>query len=86
MRRAALYLLAGAVMDAIVTAYYLAVDSRALFSASTLSALITLVSMFAVNGILAGEGGRRRAALILAYALGNGVGTAAVMALRGAVT
>jgi hypothetical protein len=68
MRRAALYLLAGAVMDAIVTAYYLAVDSRALFSASTLSALITLVSMFAV------------------YALGNGVGTAAVMALRGAVT
>jgi len=79
MKRAALYFLAGAVMDAIVTAYYLAVDSRALFSASTLSALITIVSMFAVNGILASEGGRRRTVLILAYALGNGAGTAAVM-------
>ena len=81
MKRAAIYFLAGVVMDGIVTAYYIFVSARAIFSASILSAAITIVSMFVVNGILSGTG-KHKTAMILAYAIGNGVGTAAVMGLR----
>lgn len=82
MRRAALYFLAGAVMDAIVTAYTAAVAAHSIVHASVLSSAVTIVGTFAVAGLLAGSGGRKRTLLILAYALGNGVGTAAVMAIR----
>ena len=84
MRRAALYFIAGAVMDFIVCAYYISIDSRALFLASILAAMITIFSMFVIAGITDVHDDRReRALLILCYAVGNGVGTAAAMILQG---
>ena len=83
MKRAALYFLAGAGLDFLITFYYLAVDSRALFSASVLSALITVWSICFINGIVNERNdSKRKSGLILAYALGNGAGTAVAMMIR----
>ncbi len=83
MKRAAIYFIAGAVMDFIVAQYYLSISARAVFLASTLAATITIFSMFVIAGITDVHDSRReRALLILSYALGNGVGTAAAMMLN----
>jgi hypothetical protein len=81
MGRAAVYFLAGAVLDAIVTAYTAAVSAHQPLLASVLSSAITLFSVFFLRGMMSGEG-RKGNVLIVAYALGNGVGTAIVMLLR----
>jgi hypothetical protein len=83
MRRAAIYFLAGAVMDFIVCAYYTSISGRAIFLASVLAGLITVWSMFVISGIADERDDRlRRALLILSYALGNGVGTALAMMMN----
>jgi len=83
MKRAAIYFLAGAVMDFAITLYYVQVSDRAIFSASVLASLITVWSMFVISGIIDERDDRlRRALLILSYALGNGVGTAAAMMMK----
>jgi putative flippase GtrA len=82
LKRTAIYLLAGTLMDGLVTWYYVSVGSRDLFLASVLSSLITLFSMFVINGILTNDDPKSRPLLIVAYAIGNGIGTASVMALR----
>lgn len=80
LKRAALYFAAGLVLDFLVTGYYLAVDANAPTFASTLSALITIWSISFINGIVnERELNKRRWILILAYALGNGAGTAIAM-------
>jgi hypothetical protein len=83
MKRAAIYFLAGAVMDFIVCLYYVNISDRAIFSASVLASLITVWSMFVISGIAdERDDRRRRALLILSYALGNGVGTAVAMWMK----
>jgi hypothetical protein len=83
MKRAALYFAAGAVMDFIVCAYTRAILAHAVSLASILSAMITIFSMFVIAGITDVHDSRReRALLILSYALGNGVGTAAAMCIN----
>jgi hypothetical protein len=83
MGRAVVYFLAGAVMDSLVTWYYVSVDSAQVFLASTLSAAITLFSMLAINGILVSNVSvRAKYTNLLCYATGNAAGTAIVMLLR----
>jgi hypothetical protein len=83
MKRAAVYFIAGAGLDFIVYLYYLQVSARAVFLASTLASLITIFSMFVIAGITDVHDNRRgRALLILSYAVGNGVGTAAAILLK----
>lgn len=72
------YFLAGAAFDFILTLYYLAVDKRQPTTAAVLSAALTVMSQCVIVNIM-GQGRRRKYALIAAYALGNGVGTALAM-------
>jgi hypothetical protein len=83
MKRAAIYFLAGAVMDGVICAYYIQIQASRVFSASILAAVITLLSMLAINGILSNSTTRHdKYTNLLFYAIGNGVGTAAVMMIR----
>jgi hypothetical protein len=83
MKRAAIYFLAGAGLDALITRYNMAVFAGSILPASSLSMLITFWSTFVLAKILSGqEDSRTRALLICAYALGNGVGTAAAMWMK----
>lgn len=83
MRRVAIYFIAGAMMDAIIALYYLAIGSRQVFLASILAVLITVFSMLVINGILERHNDKRKKmTLLISYALGNGVGTAIAMILK----
>jgi uncharacterized protein YebE (UPF0316 family) len=83
VKRTIVYFIAGAVMDFIVCAYTLQILAHAVFFASVLSSSITIFSMFVIVGITDVRDERlQRALLILSYAVGNGVGTAAAMCIN----
>ena len=82
MRRLALYFFAGAAMDCIICAYYIQIQASRVFSASILAVLITVFSMLVINGILERGDRRRKMSALMAYAVGNGVGTALAMVIR----
>jgi hypothetical protein len=83
LKRAALYFVAGAVMDFLICLYTRQILAQAIFFSSVLASLITIFSMFVIAGITDVHDSRReRALLILSYAVGNGVGTALAMTLR----
>jgi len=71
MKRTALYLSLGMVIDLIITLYYRCISSRLVFPASILGAVITLVSFIIFNRIIVNWNKR----LVIAYAVGTGVGT-----------
>jgi hypothetical protein len=83
LKRAALYFVAGAVMDFLICLYTRQILAQAIFFSSVLASLITIWSMFAISGITdIRDDLVRRALMILSYAVGNGVGTALAMTLR----
>jgi hypothetical protein len=83
LKRAALYFVAGAVMDFLICLYTRQILAQAIFFSSVLASLITIFSMFVIAGITDVHDSRReRALLILSYAVGNGVGTAAAMCIN----
>jgi hypothetical protein len=83
LKRAALYFVAGAVMDFLICLYTRQILAQAIFFSSVLASLITIWSMFAISGITdIRDDLVRRALMILSYAVGNGVGTALAMAIN----
>ena len=67
----AVYFVAGVIMDAIIALYYLALSSRRAFTASALASIITIATYLILEHLIIS----REYGLILAYAIGTGVGT-----------
>ena len=67
----AIYFAAGVVEDILASQYYLAVGRRRAFLASLLAVAITALALFLLERLIV----MRDIFLVLAYGLGNGVGT-----------
>jgi hypothetical protein len=78
-----LYFVGGAVMDWLVATYYVQIGASRVFLASILAMLITIFSVLVINGILdRANDKKRKMALLMAYALGNGIGTAFAVVMK----
>lgn len=83
LARLALYFIAGAIGDGIITCYYIAIDAGAILSAALFSALITIITIALINNLVNyRQLNKRKWLFIAAYDAGNGAGTALAMMLR----
>lgn len=73
-----LFFLVGILQDFLITSYYQAIAKERSWHASALSTSITLVNLVILYEILSGIQ-NQILTIILAYAIGNGVGTMIVM-------